>query len=77
MRKLRSRIKSMAAGRRFESLAWRVQRQNPHALGHGYPTGEHSGVIGRRARRHDPSMPTVVNSTTYFGAVRDGMEKRR
>lgn len=70
-------LRGQAAGQRFESLAWRVQRQNPHVLGHGYPTGEQSGVIGRRARRHDPSMPTVVNSTTYFGAVRNGMEKRR
>lgn len=70
-------LRGQAAGRRFESLAWRVQRRNPHVLGHGYPTGEQSGVIGRRVRRYRPSMPTVVNSTTPFGAARDGTEKRR
>lgn len=71
------RLRGQAAGRRFESLAWRVQRRNPHVLGHGYPTGEQSGVIGRRVRRYSPPMPTVVNSTTPFGAARDGTEKRR
>ncbi|SMD14515.1 hypothetical protein [Kibdelosporangium aridum] len=44
-------LRGQAAGKRVESLSWRVQRQNPHVLGHGYPVGEQSGVIGRRPRR--------------------------
>jgi hypothetical protein len=45
------RLRGQAAGKRAESLAWRVQRRNPQVLGHGYPVEEQGGVIGRRARR--------------------------
>jgi len=44
-------LRGQAAGKRVESLAWRVQRRNPQVLGHGYPVGEQGGVIGRRTRR--------------------------
>lgn len=44
-------LRGQAAGKRVESLAWRVQRRNPQVLGHGFPAGEQSGIIGRRARR--------------------------
>lgn len=40
-----------AATKEMESLAWRVQRNNPQVFGHGFPAGEQSGIIGRRARR--------------------------
>jgi len=43
--------RGQAAGKRVESLGWRVQRRNPQVLGHGFPAGEPSGIIGRRARR--------------------------
>jgi hypothetical protein len=43
--------RGQAAAKRVESLTWRVQRRNPQVLGHGFPAGEPSGVIGRRARR--------------------------
>lgn len=44
-------LRGQAAGKRIESLSWRVQRRNPQVFGHGFPTGEQSGVIGRRIRR--------------------------
>lgn len=44
-------LRGQAAGKRVESLSWRVQRRNPQVFGHGFPTGEQSGVIGRRTRR--------------------------
>jgi hypothetical protein len=44
-------LRAQAAGKRVESLSWRVQRRNPQVLGHGYPVGEQGGVIGRRTRR--------------------------
>ncbi|MFK4102902.1 hypothetical protein ACI2L1_23010 [Streptomyces sp. NPDC019531] len=44
-------LRGQAAGKRAESLAWRVQRRNPQALGHGYPVGDQGGIIGRRVRR--------------------------
>ena len=44
-------LRGQAAGKRVESLGWRVQRRNPQVLGHGYPAGEPGGVIGRRVRR--------------------------
>jgi hypothetical protein len=69
------RLRGQAAGKRIESLAWRVQRRNPAILGHGYPTGEQSGVIGRRARHRELSTPTVVDSTTLFSPDRDETEK--
>jgi hypothetical protein len=39
-----------AASKRVEALSWRIQRRNPHTLGHGYPPGEVAGPIGRRKR---------------------------
>ncbi|HEU0087713.1 MAG TPA: hypothetical protein VFQ77_08690 [Pseudonocardiaceae bacterium] len=44
-------LRGQAAAKRVESLGWRVQRRNPQVVGHGYPVGEQSGIIGRRARR--------------------------
>ncbi|MDL2081964.1 hypothetical protein QNN03_36620 [Streptomyces sp. GXMU-J15] len=44
-------LRAQAAGKRVESLSWRVQRRNPQVLGHGFPVGEQGGVIGRRTRR--------------------------
>jgi hypothetical protein len=44
-------LRGQAAGKRMESLSWRVQRRAPYVLGHGFPTGEQGGVIGRRSRR--------------------------
>lgn len=44
-------LRGQAAGKRVESLSWRVQRRNPQVVGHGYPAGEQGGVIGRRPRR--------------------------
>ncbi|WP_086747842.1 hypothetical protein [Streptomyces scabiei] len=44
-------LRGQAAGKRVESLSWRVQRRNPQVLGHGFPAGEQGGVIGRRTRR--------------------------
>lgn len=44
-------LDGQAAGKRLESLSWRVQRRNPQVFGHGFSTGEQSGVIGRRIRR--------------------------
>jgi len=44
-------LRGLAAGKRVESLSWRVLRRNPQVVGHGFPTGEQSGVIGRRLRR--------------------------
>lgn len=44
-------LRGQAAGKRVESLSHRVLRRNPHVVGHGYATGEQSGVIGRRPRR--------------------------
>jgi hypothetical protein len=45
-------LRGRAASKRVESLAMRVMRRNPQVLGHGYPAGEQSGVVGRRARRN-------------------------
>ncbi|MCA1674877.1 MAG: hypothetical protein LC799_22690, partial [Actinobacteria bacterium] len=45
------RWRGQGAGKRVESLSYRVSRRNPQVLGHGYPVGEPGGVIGRRARR--------------------------
>ncbi|WP_330266282.1 hypothetical protein [Streptomyces griseorubiginosus] len=44
-------LRGQAAGKRVESLSWRVQRRNPQVLGHGFPNREQGGVIGRRTRR--------------------------
>ena len=44
-------LRGQAAGKRVESLSFRVLRRNPQVVGHGYPTGDQSGVIGRRIRR--------------------------
>ncbi|HEX3786117.1 MAG TPA: hypothetical protein VHX38_41245 [Pseudonocardiaceae bacterium] len=44
-------LRGQAAGKRVESLNWRVMRRNAQVVGHGFPTGEQSGVIGRRPRR--------------------------
>lgn len=44
-------LRGQAAGKRVESLSWRVQRRNPQVFGHGFSAGEQSGVIGRRTRR--------------------------
>ncbi|MCU1490279.1 MAG: putative rane protein [Acidimicrobiaceae bacterium] len=44
-------LRGHAAGKRVESLSWRVQRRNPQVFGHGLPHGEATGVIGRRTRR--------------------------
>lgn len=44
-------VRGQAAAKRVESLGWRVQRRNPQVLGHGFPAGEPTGVIGRRTRR--------------------------
>lgn len=48
-------LRAQAATNRVESLAWRINRRNPQVLGHGYPLGEQSGVIGRRPRRGGPA----------------------
>jgi hypothetical protein len=42
-----------AAAKRVESLGWRVQRNNPAVLGHGFAPGESHGAIGWRTRRGD------------------------
>jgi hypothetical protein len=44
--------RGQAAGKRLESLRWRVLRRNPQVVGHGLPTGEPTGIVGRRARRN-------------------------
>jgi len=44
-------LRGQAAGKRVESLSWRVQRRNPQVFGHGFATSESTGVIGRRSRR--------------------------
>ncbi|TDU06603.1 hypothetical protein EDD99_5166 [Streptomyces sp. 846.5] len=44
-------LRGQAAGKRVDSLSWRVQRRNPQVLGHGFPVSEQGGVIGRRIRR--------------------------
>jgi hypothetical protein len=43
--------RGQAATKRMESLRWRILRRNPQIFGHGFPSGESSGVIGRRNRR--------------------------
>lgn len=45
------KLRGQAAGKRVESLGFRVLRRNSQVVGHGYPVGEQSGIIGRRARR--------------------------
>lgn len=42
--------RGQAAARRVESLSWRLQRQNPQVLGHGFPVHEVGPVVGRRMR---------------------------
>jgi hypothetical protein len=49
--KAETELRGQAAARRVESLSFRVLRNNPGVFGHGYPTGEPGGVIGRRSRR--------------------------
>lgn len=46
------KLLAQAAASFMEFLCWRVQRNNPQVFGHGFPAGEQSGVIGRRARRN-------------------------
>ncbi|MFV2194753.1 hypothetical protein [Nocardiopsis sp. LOL_012] len=41
--------RGQAAAKRVESLNWRIQRNNPQVLGHGFPAHERTGV-GRRVR---------------------------
>lgn len=43
--------RGQAANKRVESLRWRILRRNPQIFGHGFPSGESGGVIGRRTRR--------------------------
>ncbi|MGW0821949.1 hypothetical protein [Streptomyces sp. NPDC002845] len=43
-------LRGQAAAWRMEALNWRVQRQNPQILGHGFPADGH--VVGRRDRQH-------------------------
>ncbi|TNC23709.1 hypothetical protein [Amycolatopsis alkalitolerans] len=45
-------LRGQAASKRVASLSFRILRRNPGAVGHGYPSGDASGVIGRRARRN-------------------------
>ncbi|MDQ1039918.1 hypothetical protein QFZ75_006334 [Streptomyces sp. V3I8] len=45
------RLRGLTAAKRVEALSWRVQRNNPQVLGHGFPSGDQGGVIGRRVRR--------------------------
>jgi len=44
-------LRGQAAGKRVESLGWRIQRRNAQVLGHGYPAGEPGGIIVRRPHR--------------------------
>ncbi|MEU0794870.1 hypothetical protein ABZ342_32830 [Amycolatopsis sp. NPDC005961] len=44
-------LRGQAAAEHMEALAWHIQVRNPAVLGHGFPTGEQGGVIGRRPRR--------------------------
>jgi hypothetical protein len=39
-----------AAQQRIESLGFRVLRRNPQVVGHGIPTGEQTGIVGRTRR---------------------------
>lgn len=43
--------RGLAASKRVDSLRWRILRRNPQVFGHGFPSGESGGVIGRRTRR--------------------------
>lgn len=43
--------RGQAAAYRMDSLRWRVLRRNPQIVGHGLPTGEQTGIVGRRTRR--------------------------
>ncbi|WP_267244034.1 hypothetical protein [Streptomyces sp. PR69] len=43
-------LRGQAAAWRMEALNWRVQRNNPQVLGHGFPAEGH--VVGRRDRQH-------------------------
>lgn len=49
-----AKLRGEAAAKRVESLGWRVQRNNPGVLGHGFAPGESHGAIGWRTRRGDP-----------------------
>jgi hypothetical protein len=40
-----------AAHQRIMSLLWRILRRNSQVFGHGFPSGDSGGVIGRRTRR--------------------------
>lgn len=44
-------LMGQAAARQVEAQSFGILRRNPGVAGHGYPTGEQSGVIGRRIRR--------------------------
>lgn len=46
--------RGQAARRRMGALGWRVQRRNPQVLGHGFPAGEQTGIVGRRLRNGAP-----------------------
>lgn len=46
-------LRGQAAGKRLESLAFRILRRNPQVAGHGYPAGEPTGIVGRRPRRRN------------------------
>ncbi|GGN20102.1 hypothetical protein GCM10011609_71570 [Lentzea pudingi] len=48
-----AKLRGEAAAKRVESLGWRVQRNNPGVLGHGFAPGESRGAIGWRTRRGD------------------------
>ncbi|WUI02874.1 hypothetical protein OHR68_14055 [Spirillospora sp. NBC_00431] len=42
--------RGLAAVQQIEALSWRILRNNPQVLGHGFPAGDAGGVIGRRRR---------------------------
>ncbi|MGH3635687.1 MAG: hypothetical protein ACRDTS_16685 [Mycobacterium sp.] len=44
--------RGQAASRRVDALRYRVLRRNPQVVGHGLPTGEQTGIVGRRSRRN-------------------------
>ncbi|MEV6717252.1 hypothetical protein AB0M48_35075 [Lentzea sp. NPDC051208] len=50
---IEAQLRGDAAAKRVESLGWRVQRNNPGVLGHGFAPGESHGAIGWRARLGD------------------------
>lgn len=48
-------LRGQAAGKRVDSLSWRIQRRNPQVVGHGYALGQPGEVIGCRRRRSSGS----------------------